>query len=568
MRAGRECGYGRAMRMAIRTLPLCLALSASARAAPAGSAPIDPARLSDAVKTLASDPFGGRAPGSPGEEKTVGYLIERFKQLGLQPAGERGGWTQTVALVHTQVKPGAAISFEAGGAKRPLVQLEDIYLNTVRGTDRVSIAAAPLVFVGYGVAAPERDWDDFKGVDLHGKVAVILVNDPDFEAQPGEAVAGRFGGKAMTYYGRWTYKYEEAARRGAAAALIVHETPGAGYGWVTVAAPHGENFDVVRPEGGVQPVPLQGWLQRAVAVELFQKAGLDFEQLKAQARTPGFKPVELPGARFSAELAIAHSVVNSRNVLGALRGAKRPDESVMFSAHWDAYGVADSPNAAGEKIRRGAADDAIGIAGLFEIARAFAAGKRPARTVLFGAWTAEERGLLGSEYFGAHPTVALEKMAANYTMDVLQTAGPARDVVLVGAGQNTLEEGLARAAAAQGRSMTPDAKPERGLFYRADHFSLAKRGVPVLLLMGIGGGADLVQGGRAAGDKWVSDYTAHCYHQACDAWSAGWDLRGAAQDVALLYRAGSEVANAKTWPAWNAGSEFKAIRDASAAARR
>ncbi len=545
------------------TILLGLALTAAGARA-AGSDPIDPARLSDAVKILASDAFEGRAPGSPGEEKTVAYLIEQFRALGLQPAGERGGFTQTVPLVHTQVQPGASIAVEVGGAKTALAQFEDIYVNTVRPADRVSIASAPLVFVGYGVHAPERDWDDFKGIDLRGKIAVILINDPDFEAQPGEAVAGKFGGKAMTYYGRWTYKYEEASRRGAAGALIVHETPGAGYGWSTVVASHGESFDVVRPEGGAERVPLQGWLQRATAIDLFKRAGLDFEALKVQARTAAFKPIELPGARFSAELAVTHSVVNSRNVIARLPGARRPGETVMFSAHWDAYGIAPSDQA----IRRGAADDAIGIAGLFEIARAFKAGKRPARTVLFAAWTAEERGLLGSETFGAHPTVALEKMAANYTIDILQTAGPSKDVVLIGAGQSSLELGLGRAAAAQGRPITPDAKPERGLFYRADHFSLAKRGVPVLLLMGIGGGADLIDGGRAAGDKWVSDYTANCYHQACDAWSASWDLRGAAQDVALLYRAGLEVANAKEWPVWNEGSEFKAIRDASAAARR
>jgi Zn-dependent M28 family amino/carboxypeptidase len=529
-----------------------------------GSDPIDPQRLSDAVKVLASDAFEGRAPGSAGEEKTVAYLIAQFRALGLQPAGEHGGFTQTVPLVHTQVQPGASIEVEAAGVKTPLAQGEDIYVSTVRPTDHVSIVQAPLVFVGYGVHAPEREWDDFKGVDLHGKVAVILVNDPDFEAQPGEAVAGKFGGKAMTYYGRWTYKYEEASRRGAAAALIVHETPGAGYGWSTVAAPHGESFDVVRPHGGAAIVPLQGWLSRAAAVELFKRAGLDFEALKVQARTAAFKPVELPGALFSAELAVTHSLVRSKNVIARLPGARRPDESVMYSAHWDAYGLAPSDKA----IRRGAADDGIGIAGLFEIARAFKAGKRPARSVLFAAWTAEERGLLGSETFGAHPTVSLEKMAADYTIDILQTAGPSKDVVLIGAGQNSLEQGLARAAAAQGRPITPDAKPERGLFYRADHFSLAKRGVPVLLLMGIGGGPDLVEGGRAAGDKWVSDYTANCYLQACDAWSASWDLRGAAQDVALLYRAGLEVADSKEWPAWNEGSEFKAIREASAAARR
>src|SRR5471032_2252778 len=401
----------------------------------AGSGPIDPARLSDAVKTLASDDFEERAPGSPSEEKTVGYLIERFKQLGLVPAGEHGDWTQTVPLVHTQIQPGATITVEIGAAKRVLIEYEDVYLTTVQPVAHARLASLPIVFVGYGVAAPEWQCDDYKGVDLHGKIALYLVNDPDFEAQPGERVAGTFGARAMTYYGRWTYKYEEAARRGAAAAIIVHETPGAGYGWVTVAAPHGENFDIA---GAPSRVPVQGWLQRQDAVELFQKAGLDFEALKAKARDASFHPIELPGVRLSADLLVAHSLVQSRNVLAKIPGASRLEESVMCSAHWDAYGIA--PGATGaDKIRRGAADDAIGVAGLFEIARAFKdAPKPPARSVLFGVWTAEERGLLGSEYFGAHPTVSLAKTAANYTMDILQTAGPARDVVLVGAGQNSL----------------------------------------------------------------------------------------------------------------------------------
>jgi Zn-dependent M28 family amino/carboxypeptidase len=537
------------------------------------SGPIDPARLSATVKTLASDAFEGRAPGSPGEAKTIAYLIARFKALGLKPAGEHGGWTQTVPLVHTQVLPASSGSITVGGQTLPLGQTKEIYFKGVRPQDRVAIDKAPMVFVGYGVFAPERQWDDFKGVDLHGKVAVILVNDPDFEAAPGEPAAGKFGGRAMTYYGRWTYKYEEIGRRGALAAIIVHETPGAGYGWSTVIAPGGEDFDVVRAPTGpgslAEKVPLAAWMARNTAVDLFRRAGLDFEALKRAARDPAFKPVEIPGAAFTADVRIAHTTVESHNVLAQLPGAKRPKESVMYSAHWDAYGVAPTPGPKGEKvIRPGANDDGLGVAGLLEVARAFKAGPRPARTLVFGVWTAEERGLLGSEYWGSHPTVPLETMAANYTIDVLQTAGPAHDLVLIGAGQNSLEDGLARAAAAQGRTITPDAKPERGLFYRADHFSLAKRGVPVLLIMGIGGGADLVQGGREAGDTWVSDYTAHCYHQACDAWSPAWDLRGAAQDVDAIYEAGRAVANSKAWPAWNAGSEFRGVRERSAGRRR
>ena len=556
----------------IRTVLASLVLTGSAlapaMAAPrAGSGPISPQRLSAAVKTMASDRFQGRAPGTPGEAVTVDYIVERFKALGLKPAGENGGWTQAVPLVKTQVEPGSTVSVSVAGASRPLELLQDVYVSTVRVQDRVEVKAAPLVFVGYGVKAPERGWDDFKGVDLRGKVLVFLVNDPDFEAQPGEPAAGRFGGQAMTYYGRWTYKYEEAARQGAAGALIVHEAPGAGYGWVTVVAPRAENYDVVRPKGEVPRIPFQGWLQRRVAVELFAAAGQDFEALKRAARDPGFKPVAL-NATLTAELKVAHSAVESRNVLAKIEGAKRPRESVMVSAHWDAYGIGPVEDASGDRIRRGAADDAVGVAGLFEIARALKAGPRPDRSVVFAAWTGEERGLLGSETYGARPLFDSAKMAANLTMDVLQTAGPARDVVLVGQGQNSLDALLTEAAASQGRTVTPDAHPERGLFYRADHFSLAKRGVPVMLLMGLGGGPDLVAGGRAAGDKWVSDYTAACYHQPCDRWTPSLDFRGAAQDVEALYLMTRRLAFSREWPTWSADSEFKSVRDATAAARR
>jgi Zn-dependent M28 family amino/carboxypeptidase len=557
------------MRPSLRTLTLAAVLMAtSASAAGAqGSGPIDPQRLSDIVKTLASDDFEGRAPGTPGETKTVDYLIAQFKALGLTPGGEAGGWTQTVPLLKTQVADEAVMSFDVAGQAVPLAQKQQVYVSSLRPVDRVQIQAAPLVFVGYGVAAPERGWDDFKGADLKGKVAVFLINDPDFEAKAGEPAAGKFGGLAATYYARWTYKYEEAVRRGAIGALIVHETPGAGYGWTTVVAPNGENYDIVRPDPAKERLLVQGWVQRDVAADLFKRAGLDFEALKLAARDPGFKPVEMRGATFSADYGLAHSQVESRNVIAKIPGASLPKESVMFAAHWDAYGIG-APDAKGDRIRKGAADDGIGIAGVLELARAFKAGPAPARTLVFAAWTGEERGLLGSEYYGVHPLYPVETTVANLTMDVLQTAGPAKDVVLVGAGQSELDDYLAKAAAKQGRTVTPDAKPERALFYRADHFSMAKRGTPVLLLMGIGGGADLLMGGRAAGDKWVSDYTANCYHQACDAWSADWDLRGAAQDVDLFYEMGKVLAQPKVWPQWRAGSEFKAIRDASASARK
>jgi Zn-dependent M28 family amino/carboxypeptidase len=469
-------------------------------------------------------------------------------------------------LIHNVAGTPARLEVRVGGSTVPLLAGRDINPQTARPVSRVAITGAPMVFVGYGVEAPERGWDDFKGFDLHGKVAVFLVNDPDFEAAPNEPVAGKFGGRAMTYYGRWTYKFEEAARRGATGALLVHETEAAGYGWNVAANSVGGTYDIVRSGGQPPPVLMQAWISREAAVGLFAKAGLDFDALKRRARNPDFKPVELGDARFSIDMPVASERVESRNVLAKLPGTKHPDETILFAAHWDAYGVG-APDSEGKTIRPGANDDGLGIAGVLELARAFARAPRTERTLLFAAWTGEERGLLGSETFGVHPIYPPAKMVADMTIDILQTAGASRDVVLVGAGQNALEDDLARAAAAQGRTVTPDAKPERGLFYRADHFSLAKRGVPTLLLMGIGGGADLVSGGRAAGDAWVSDYTAHCYHQTCDAWSPLWDLHGAVEDVDLFYRIGLELANSRRWPEWRATSEFKAVRDTSASSR-
>lgn len=541
----------------------CLATQAHAQ----DSGPIDPARLSAIVKTMSGDDFQGRSPGGAGEDRTVEYLVDQFKALGLEPAGENGTYVQEVNLLRTQVKPGGKYAIALPAGDRTLVHETDISLTTQRPVDGVQLQSLPMVFVGYGVHAPERGWDDYKGADIKGAIAVFLINDPDFEAKPGEPVAGKFGGQAATYYARWTYKFEEAARRGAKGALIIHESPGAGYGWSTVIASRGEAFDVVRADPEKDKVVMQGWISREVGVELFKAAGLDLEAEKARARTAKFKPVVLEGARFSAQYQLDREQVVSRNVLAKIIGASKPDESVMFAAHWDAYGVG-AADAQGRTVRPGALDDAIGVAGTLEIARAFKAGPPPARTLVFAAWTAEERGLLGSEYYGAHPTVPLETMAANLTMDVLQPVGPAQDVVLIGAGQNALEDMLAKAAKGQNRTVTPDAHPERALFYRADHFSMARRGVPVLLLMGLGGGQDLVQGGREAGEKWVSDYTANCYHKTCDAWSADWDLRGAAQDVALFYEMGKELAQPGVWPNWKAGSEFKPTRDASAAKRK
>ncbi|MFW7268340.1 M28 family metallopeptidase [Gluconacetobacter sp. Hr-1-5] len=528
-------------------------------------APIDPARMSAAIRTLASDPFEGRAPATTGEARTVDWLIAQYRKIGLEPGGENGGWTQTVPLLRTRIGTPSRLDVTVGGAALPLELKKDVYLTTLSPIERIRVNAAPLVFVGYGVHAPERQWDDYKGVDLKGKVAVFLVNDPDFDARPEEPVAGRFGGRTMTYYGRWTYKYEEAARRGAIAALIVHDTPGASYPWTTVIAPGGEAFDIVREEGAGKPVPLQGWLEGSAATRLFARAGLDLAALRVKARDPGFRPVTLAGATLTADVPVAVAHLQSRNVIGKLTGAKYPDETVLYGAHWDAFGV--GTDARGQPvIRRGAIDDGSGIAAMLEIARAFKAGAKPARTVMFAAWTAEERGLLGSTWYVEHPLAPLAKTAANFTIDVLQMAGPARNAFVIGDGQNSLQDDLVPAAHAQGRIVQPEASPERGAFYRADHLPFARAGVPVIAVMDMTGPYDLLSGGIPAGEAWLKAYM-HCYHQACDAWSQDWDLRGAAEDAALVYQVGRNVAFSHAWPQWKAGSEFAAIRAASAAAR-
>ncbi len=527
-------------------LPILAAFAITA-AAPAQT--VDPARISADTKVLASPEFEGRAPGTPGEIKTVAWLVERLKALGLKPGGTNGTWTQKVPLVHTRLDRNESVSI--GGAK--WVQGADISLTTVRPAPSVSIAGAPLVFVGYGVSAPEVGWDDFKGVDLKGKVAVFLINDPDFEAKPGDSAVGKFGGRRMTYYGRWTYKFEEAARRGAIAALIVHDTEGVGYPWSTVIANQGENYDIVRGPGD-ERIALQGWLDHDLSKGLFKKAGQDLDALRARARQADFRPVEL-GLKLDADLTVQVKRLESDNVIALLPGSKYPKETVQFGAHWDAYGK----DADGKSYRPGANDDALGVAGLLELARLYKAGPRPQRSLQFAFWTGEERGLLGSEFYAVNPTAPLATTVANLTLDIMQTAGAAKDVVLVGAGQSTLEDLLREAAGKQGRTVTPETFSERGLFYRADHFSVVRRGVPALQLMALGGANDLKAGGRVAGQKWL-DWYMTCYHKACDAWSADWDLTGVAEDVTLFHTMGAKLANSRLWPEWKAGSEFTAIR--------
>ena len=533
----------------------------------ASAAQIDTERLVEMVKVLASDEFEGRAPGGPGEAKTIAYLTSRFAALGLVPGGKDASWTQAVPLNHTQIQGLPKLALRYGDREQLLVQSIDIEVSTVQPIEHLQIEAAPVVFVGFGVSAPERDWDDFGDIDLTGKVAVFLVNDPDFAATQNEAVADRFGAKRMTYYGRWTYKFEEATRRGAIAALVIHEDQAAGYGWNVAASSPGENYSIVPGEGALAPLALQGWLQGEAAVQLFAGAGLDLVEQRRLARSPNFRAFELQHVSFSADLKVHVERIESQNLLALLPGTTHPEETIMVSSHWDAYGQGE-PDAMGRTVRPGANDDALGTAGVVELARVLKSSAPMARSVVFAVWTAEESGLLGSAAYAANPIYPVATTVANFTLDILQTAGLARDVILIGEGQSDLEDDLWRAAAAQGRVLTPESLPENGLFFRADHFSMARQGVPVLLLMGIAGGADLIDGGRAAGDQWIKDYIGHCYHQTCDAWSPAWDLRGAAQDIALYQLIIEDLGNSRRWPQWRPGSEFKAIRAITADQRR
>jgi len=550
------------MRMLL--LSSCLFVGGIASAAndlPGGG--IDPEALSRHVRVLASDEFEGRAPATAGEQRTVDYLVEQFRKAGVQPGGRDGSWVQEVPLVRAQVDGAIEASLQMAGSRQPLVNGEDVTLQSLRPLDAVDLQDVPLVFVGYGIDAPERRWNDYKDVDLHGKVAVVLINDADFEAD----APGAFDGRAVTYYGRWTYKFEEAARRGAAGVLIVHETAPAAYPWATVkASGTSPLFDIQRSEAAARALhtPLRGWMQRALAERIFAAAGLDFDAEKRKAMRADFHPVELGDARLSARFKLRREPVITRNVVAKLEGAAHPDESVIFSAHWDAFGIGQ-PDASGDSVRHGAIDNATGVASVLELARVFAAGPRPQRTLYFLALTAEEKGLLGASYYAEHPLAPLEKTAAVLNMEMFSPDGETVDIATWGKGHVSLEADVDRVAQARGRRWSPDPNLEAGFFYRADHFAFARKGVPAVT---VGAGLDKRDGGVAAGRALRDAYFARCYHQACDAWSPQWDARGLAADTLLVYDLGLELANSRRWPSWDKGAEFEAARGASDGARR
>ena len=522
-------------------------------------------RLSGEVKTLSSDAFEGRGPATPGETKTINYVVAQMKAAGLQPGGDlkdgKRAWTQAVPLLRTEIIGRPKLSLMLGEQHETLTQGEQIAIRApMDGSTSVDITDAPLVFVGYGVSAPERHWDDFKGVDLHGKIAVVLVNDPDFETGKGD-----FGGKAMTYYGRWSYKYEEAARQGALGMLVIHETAPASYGWATVKNSNTNTmFDIVRDKPALVHPPLEGWIQRDLAVQMFKHAGLDFDSLKKLAQTRDFKPMPLKGESFSASFKVDSKVITSHNIVGRVIGSKHPDQTVIYSAHWDHLGVGE-PDASGDRIYNGAVDNATGTAALIEIGRAFAHAPKPERSVVFLNVTAEEKGLLGSEYYAANPLYPLSKTAGVINMDALDPHGPARNFTISGSARLGLLDDLIADAKKYDMVYTPDPKPEAGHFFRSDHFSFAKRGVPAI---SFGSGNDWVSGGIKAGKAAEDEYVARHYHQPSDQWQASWAFTGMARDMQLLYTVGSQLADSEQWPDWSKDSEFRATRDASAAERK
>ena len=512
------------------------------------------------IRTLSSDAFEGRAPGSRGEQLTVAYLTEQFRKLGLAPGNPDGSYRQAVPLVGLKARQTATLV--AGGQRMHMRFPQDYVAVTRRVQPTVSLKDSDLVFVGYGVVAPEYGWDDYKGVDVRGKTIVMLVNDPAVPDphDPSKLDDSMFGGKAMTYYGRWTYKYEIATEKGAAAAIIVHETGPAGYPWEVVANSWGgENFDLDRADGNQGRVAVEGWITEERARTLFRLAGQSFDDLKKAAVRKDFHPVPLK-AKLSVTIHNRIRRVKSTNVMAKVEGSDPAlkDQYVVYTAHWDHFGR--NPNLKGDQIFNGALDNASGVAGLLEIAGAYRSlPTPPRRSVLFIAVTAEEQGLLGSKWYAEHPLYPLAKTVGEINMDGLDVWGRTRDVSVVGKGQSTLEDVLADEVKAQGRVVIAETEPEKGHYYRSDHFEFAKVGVPALYA---GEGDQFIGQSAGYGKEKRDAYVANDYHKVSDEIKPDWDLSGAVEDLQLLFRVGLDVADADRMPEWKQGSEFKARREA------
>ncbi|MBV1900954.1 MAG: M28 family peptidase [Kordiimonadaceae bacterium] len=547
------------MKNMLLTAALCTGLVACEEAPKTETAPyqVSDTALSGHIKTLASDAFGGRAPGTPGEELTVNYITTAFKAAGLKPANG-DSYVQSVPLVSIQAKGTPSLTIAGGKKALNLAFKTDQIVWTRKETSSAAIADSELVFVGYGINAPERGWNDYEGIDVKGKTVVILVNDPGYATQD-DAL---FNGNSMTYYGRWTYKFEEAARQGAAGALVIHETKPAAYPWTTVENSWtGPLFDIVRADKGANLLDIEGWLTTDATSALFNAAGLDRAALSKAALSPGFKAVSFNlTASAMVETEIQH--VTSRNVAGLIEGSTNPDEYFIYMAHWDHLGT--DPTIDGDGIYNGARDNATGTAGLIELAKQFASGDQPKRSVLFLAVTAEEQGLLGSAYYAANPLVPLVQTVGGINMDGLNLYGPTHDVTVVGHGNSELDDLLTEAAKSQNRVLVGDHTPEKGYFYRSDHFELSKLGVPMLYP---NPGYDHKEKGRAYVEKIAAYYVANDYHTPSDEFDPNWDLTGAVEDLQLYAKTGRLVINSSLWPNWKEGTEFKTIRDTQRAGK-
>ena len=522
---------------------------------------IEPQPILEHIKILASDEFEGRAPGTPGEEKTVAYLVDQFKQLGLKPGNTDGTYTQKVPLIGITATNTQPLTVTKGSQKQTFKWADEVVAWSKHVADTAAIKNSELVFVGYGVEAPEFNWNDFKDVDVKGKTLVVLVNDPAVPdpSDPAKLDPKTFGGNAMTYYGRWTYKFEQGARKGAAGILVVHETGPAGYPFSVVQGNLREKFDLVTPDKNMGRSAIEGWITLDAAKRLLKMAGQDFNALKKQAVTREFKPVPL-GLQASLGVANTMRTIDSQNVLAKIDGsdARLKDEYVVYTAHWDHLGVGTPVK--GDAIYNGALDNASGVASLLEIARAFTKVEpKPKRSVLFLMVTAEEQGLLGSQYYSVTPVYPVEKTVANINIDGVNQWGRTKDITVVGMGASDLDDYLRDAAAEQGRTLRPDPEAEKGFYYRSDHFNFAKQGVPALY---VDTGVEFI--GRDAGysQKKRDEYTNVDYHAPSDHIKPDWDLSGAIEDAHLMLVVGYRVADADKFPDWKPGNEFKAKRDA------
>ncbi len=512
------------------------------------------ATMKDVTRILSSDEYEGRMPGSAGEEKTIALLTERFKAAGLQP-GNKGSWVQEVPLVEITGKDFAPLTITGGkGAPISLNYATDWVGATYREDAKTELKDSELVFVGYGIVAPEKGWNDYANIDMKGKTAVILVNDPDFNST---GTDGPFNGKAMTYYGRWTYKYEEAARQGAAGAIIIHDTAPAAYGWNVVESSwSGPQAYAQRGENAPPLTQMNGWVQLEAGKRILAAAGQDFAALSTAAQAKGFKPVPLglkAGTSFSNDI----RKFSSHNIIGILPGKTRADEYVMHTAHWDHLGRC-TPAPDGDDICNGAVDNATGTAALVALAEAHAKAGPAERSLVFLAVTAEESGLLGADYYAANPVFPLNQTVGGINMDAFAMSGPSKDVTVVGPGKSRLDDFLNAALKIDGRVVTIDPNPEAGYYYRSDHFAFAKRGVPMLY---VDGGEDLVEGGKEAGAKLAADYRANRYHGPKDEFDENWNWSGVMADLQLFYQIGRMLAMSDSWPNWVEGDEFKATRD-------